>query len=350
MKIGLVRRGFSSTGGAEAYLLRLANGLVQAGHEVVLITSGNWPDKAWPLGEIIRLPGGTPDEFARAFLSRGFPVDVTFSLERVPGCDVYRAGDGVHAAWLRRRAVFEPAWKPWLRRLNPKHAALLRLEREVFQRAKMVIANSRMVADEIAHWHEYPAEKLRIIPNGIGASIPTIPVEEARQRLDIPAGAFCSLFVGTGWERKGLSTAVAAVKALDDAILVVAGRGPRQKYSSGSAIFLGPTGDLTGLFSAADVFVLPTIYDPFSNACLEALAAGLAVITTSANGFSEIITPGVHGDVVPPGDTQATAAALEKWRGRNREETRAACEALAAEYSIQKNVQETLKVLAEVVG
>ena len=47
--------------------------------------------------------------------------------------------------------------------------------------------------------------------------------------------------------------------------------------------------DLALLYAAADIFILPTLYDPFSNASLEALAAGLPVITTRGNGFSEVI-------------------------------------------------------------
>ena len=58
---------------------------------------------------------------------------------------------------------------------------------------------------------------------------------------------------------------------------------------------------MPALYAAVDVFVLPTIYDPFSNACLEALAAGLPVLTTTANGFAEILTPGVTGDTFTPG-------------------------------------------------
>jgi len=350
MKIGLVRRGFSGTGGAEAYLLRLAHGLVKAGHEPTLITSAEWPSDRWPGGRIVRLPGKTPSQFAKAFAETNFGVDLTFSLERVPGCDVFRAGDGVHAAWLQRRGAFESPWKRWFHQYNPKHFALMHLERQLFRSAKAVIANSRMVATEIRHWHGYPAEQIHIVPNGIGPALPRQDRALARQKLGLPAEAFCVLFVGTGWERKGLKFAIEAVERLGkDALLVVAGRGPQARYASAQARFLGPISDLSALFSAADVFTLPTIYDPFSNACLEALAAGLPVVTTTANGFSEIITPGIHGHVVEPGDVAALAGALEFWR-EPREDTDAVCRKLASRYTIERNVTETLVVLRRVVG
>jgi Glycosyltransferase len=98
-------------------------------------------------------------------------------------------------------------------------------------------------------------------------------------------------------------------------------------------------------FSAADVFTLPTIYDPFSNACLEAVAAGLPVVTTTANGFSEILEPGLHGETVEPGDVKALAEALESARNWNSEKTSQACRKLAESYSIERNVQATLDLL-----
>jgi UDP-glucose:(heptosyl)LPS alpha-1,3-glucosyltransferase len=112
---------------------------------------------------------------------------------------------------------------------------------------------------------------------------------------------------------------------------------------------LGIVQDLPALYTAADVFTLPTIYDPFSNACLEALAAGLPVVTTSANGFSEILTPGVHGHVVDPGDVQGLADALEFWKTRDPAKTAVDCMLLAKDYSIERNVETTLQVLREVI-
>src|SRR5436305_14910703 len=97
--------------------------------------------------------------------------------------------------------------------------------------------------------------------------------------------------------------------------LLVAGRGDARPYKTtrlrfwreDPVQFLGEVADLAPLYAAADIFILPTIYDPFSNACLEALASGLPVITTSENGFSEMIENGVNGSIV---DISSTSAAL----------------------------------------
>ena len=272
-------------------------------------------------------------------------------MERVPGCDVFRAGDGVHAAWLQRRDGFDPLWKRLTRWTNRKHSQILRLEREVFDPAntKAVIANSKMVRDEILARFSFPSDRVHVIYNGI-TSISSSPTRaEARRVWDIDEKTFCPLFLGTGWERKGLSTAIRAADCLEDTTLLVAGRGVADRYRGTNVRFLGPVKDIASLFAASDILVLPTWYDPFSNACLEALAAGLPVITTDANGFSEIIERGVHGDITASGDVHAIAELLDSWRIPGRcAEAREACLRLASEFSIEKNATETLRVLQSI--
>ncbi len=348
MKIGLVRRGHSATGGAEAYLLRLATALSSLGHEPVLITSTAWPKDRWINANLLRLPGNSPEEFASAFRSTQTDCDIHLSLERVPGCEVFRAGDGVHAAWLRRRDAFEPLWKRATRWMNPKHRQLLALEAQVFDPAntRAIIANSQLVRREILAASAFPTNRVHVVYNGL--SSPTLPAdrEQSREHFGIAPTALCALFVGSGWDRKGLRTALRAIERIKDATLLVAGRGPADAFYSPQARFVGPTSDLAALFGAADVFVLPTYYDPFSNACLEALAAGLPVITSPANGFSEVLTSDAFGTIVPEGDAKALSAALERWRDAEfRASGRPARLARAAEFSIERNARETLDVL-----
>ena len=109
--------------------------------------------------------------------------------------------------------------------------------------------------------------------------------------------------------------------------------------------FLGEVDDLSALYRAGDIFVLPTLYDPFSNACLEALASGMPVVTTSANGFSEIMTEGVHGSIVH-GKIDAVAEAIRYWsNAERREDARPVILELAAKYDISRNVARTLEIL-----
>ena len=133
--------------------------------------------------------------------------------------------------------------------------------------------------------------------------------------------------------------------------LLVAGRGKTQRYYKSRHVrFLGEVVDLLPIYAAADIFILPTIYDPFSNACLEALTCGLPVITTRANGFSEIIEHEVHGSIVDlPNDVVALSGALKFWSDEShRASARSTITERASQFDISKNVQQTLAILTQV--
>src|SRR6266487_6659853 len=171
LRIALVRRGYSRSGGAEAYLKRFANGIVKAGHEVQLVTTNEWPEDEWPFGSIKRLGGTTVIGFADELeqVRPQLQCDVLFSLERVWSCDVYRAGDGVHRSWLARRRKFEVPLKQFVRTLNRKHRDLLQLEESLLadRKAARVIVASEMVKNEIIDLYGYPADRIELIRNGV---------------------------------------------------------------------------------------------------------------------------------------------------------------------------------------
>ncbi len=370
MKIGLTRRGYSPTGGAEAYLRRFAAAVVEEGHDPVLFPTSRWD--AWPGRQLAALPGRSPKAYANAVRTamREGACDYLFSLERVWSCHAYRAGDGVHRAWLERRKRHEPFWRSWTRRFSGKHRELLALEAALFspEGAGQVIANSGMVRQEIIASYGYPAERIHVVYNGLPLVPEPLPGERARARAALGVHDHASpliLFAGSGWERKGLRYAIDAVNLLNAQPapagsaapqLLVAGRGSRRALPDSAHVrFLGPirsVSEMQTLYEAADLFLLPTLYDPFSNACLEALAAGLPVITTTANGFSEIIRPGEEGEAIDdPADVSALARALRDWIDSERLVTlRPRLRTLGARYSIEANVEATLALLQETRG
>ena len=139
-----------------------------------------------------------------------------------------------------------------------------------------------------------------------------------------------------------------AVARSDERVrLLVAGRGDERGLESPRVQFLGAVTDMSALYHAADIFLLPTIYDPFSNACLEALAAGLPVITTKANGFSEIMESGVHGTVLSdPTNIEDMCEAIALWSDPvRRREARISIANLADQFDISVNVEQTLEIL-----
>src|SRR5215467_10896794 len=171
IRIAFVRRGYSPSGGAEAYLKRLAEGIARAGHQVQLVTTNEWPEDQWPFGSIKRLGAtsviGFADELEQ--MRPWLLCDVLLSLERVWSCDVYRAGDGVHRAWLARRRKFEVPLKQFVRVASRKHRDLLQLEESLFEKRKAgrVIAASQMVTNEVIDLYRYPADKIDLVRNGV---------------------------------------------------------------------------------------------------------------------------------------------------------------------------------------
>src|SRR5437870_10170860 len=366
LSIVFVRRGYSPTGGAEAYLKRLARGVMEAGHDLQLVATHDWPDNEWPFGSITHLRSKSPIEFASELeqMRAQLRVDILFSLERVWSCDVYRAGDGVHRAWLERRRKFELPLKRFVRSLNSKHQDLLRLEQSLFSggNTKRVIAGSQMVKDEIVNLYGYSADKIDIVRNGVPLEKfrfgPELH-EKTRKELNLKPDQIALLFAGSGWERKGLLFAIEAAALCKDRKirLLVAGRGNARLHKTKRlrfwreepVQFLGEVADMLRIYAAADIFILPTIYDPFSNACLEALACGLPVITTRSNGFSEIIEDGVHGSIIDhAGNLVGLRDAIRFWSDTSRRiAARAANVEHASHFDISKNVEQTLDILIQ---
>jgi UDP-glucose:(heptosyl)LPS alpha-1,3-glucosyltransferase len=364
LRIAFVRRGYSRSGGAEAYLKRLADGVVRAGHEVQLITTDEWPEEQWSFGSIKRLRATTVIGFADELeqIRPQLHCDVLFSLERVWRCGVYRAGDGVHRAWLARRRKFEIPLKQFVRGASRKHRDLLQLEESLFEERKAgrVIAASQMLVSEITDMYRYPADNIDVVRNGVPLDKfrfdPRLR-EQSRAELNLKQDQIAVLFVGSGWERKGLLFAIEALALCQNRKmrLLVAGRGDARGYKTTRlrfwreepVHFLGEVADLAPVYAAADIFILPTIYDPFSNACLEALASGLPIITTRSNGFSEIIDEGMHGSIVDnPANLVALRDAIGFWSDSSRREAAHSVNVeRASQFDISKNVAQTLEIL-----
>jgi UDP-glucose:(heptosyl)LPS alpha-1,3-glucosyltransferase len=353
LNIGFVRRGFSRSGGAETYLRRLVRALAAAGHEATLFTSADWPDDQWPWGRIVRVKGMEPIAFADE-IERIDPrkhCDLLVSFERIWRCDFFRAGDGVHRSWLERRAQFDGALQKFARRLRRKDNEILQLETALLAKdgARRVIANSTMVLEDIVRHYARPAETIDLLRNGIRVSdFGPAPLKRqaARSQLGIGSNEIALLFAGSGWGRKGLRFAIAAAQKAGMRLLV-AGRGNQRRYRSQTVQFLGEMDDLRFPLAASDIFILPTIYDPFSNASLEAMAAGLPVITTRANGCSEIIDENIHGSLVErPDDIESLAVALCFWADpARRDNARSSLLECATQFDISRNVAEMLDLL-----
>ncbi|MBI5793266.1 MAG: glycosyltransferase family 4 protein [Rhodocyclales bacterium] len=324
MKLAIVRQKYTPFGGAERFVARALDALRAKGVDVSIIA------RQWQ-GDV---PGIRVDPFylGRTWRDAGFARGVRrliaerrFGLvqshERIPGCDIYRAGDGVHATWLELRGMPLDRFAPW-------HRYTLAAEAAMFGHPDLraVICNSRMVKDDIARRFGLPGDKLQVIYNGVDleAFHPRLRDEQGR-RLRAKTGVAPTtpviLFVGSGYERKGLPTLLRAMARMQrrDARLWVVGRDKQETLMRKLAqtlgvddrvMFLGAQTDVRPFYGAADLFALPTRYDPFPNAALEALACGLPLATTTTCGAAELVTA-ANGLVVAAGDVAALAAGLD---------------------------------------
>lgn len=335
LRVALVRQRYNPYGGAERFIERALPALERAGVELTLISRSS---QGWGARRSLTVDpfhaGNTWRDASFAAAARvaweagGF--DLVQSHERIAGCDIYRAGDGVHAEWLEiRRATAGRAERLGIA-LNPYHRYVCAAERRMFAhpRLRAVVCNSAMVRTEIEKRFGVPPGKLHVIHNGV--DLDHFHPERraalraaARAELGLGADAFLFLFVGSGFSRKGLDAAIGALARADDAKLhlAVAGRdrdAPRFAAQAAAAglggrvRLLGGREDVRPLYAAADCFLLPTRYDPFPNTALEALAMGLPVIAGKRSGAAEILQPGRNGWTCDPADVAGLAQLLRE--------------------------------------
>ncbi len=273
-----------------------------------------------------------------------------FSLDRITCPDVYRAGDGVHRAFLKTRGFT----------LNPLHFCYLWLEKRTFRNAKAIIANSEMVKKEIIDFYAIDPMKIKVIYNGVPIPPPPNKLQAKTKLSEI----FCFdkelpviLFVGSGFRRKGVEEFLHILAKLRRPFIsFVVGKEKRmsryQKLArrleiSDKVFFTGPRGDIDHFYEASDIFLFPTRYEPFSNVVLEALSYGDVVFTTRQNGASEILDENfvMHSpdnDVV----VEKIDRLLEDTKYLQEQQTKA--RKLSEKFSIERNVDETVKLLDKI--
>ncbi len=332
LRIALIRQRYTAYGGAERFLQRAMAGLGEQGVDITILA------REWEGGEPSALVRCAPFHLGRLWRDWGFRrcvcrhlrsggYDLVQSHERVPCCDLYRAGDGLHRVWLQQKArVLGPAARLW-QILSPYHHYVRAAERRLFEspRLRAVICNSRMVKEELLEHFAIPAERIHVIYSGVDCERfhprhKATHRQRLRERWNIPVQAPLFLFVGSGFQRKGLDGLLRAFARLPDtARLMVVGKDrhshryekqARRLHIGDRVCFAGPRDDVLPFYAAADALVLPTLYDPFPNVVLEAMAMALPVITSFKSGASDIIREGENGHLCDALDLEALSGAM----------------------------------------
>jgi UDP-glucose:(heptosyl)LPS alpha-1,3-glucosyltransferase len=352
VKLLVVVRPYAFHGGIERATAALVEALREHGHAIELLVPGGGVRPA-PAGVPVRRLRMPPLPSAARALAlvaavrlvlRSRRWDVVQSHERTLGQDVYRAGEGCHRAYLAA------AGRTGRRALH--HRVTLALERRVFATTPHVVAIAQAGAREIAAFYGVPPARLSVVYNGVDL-VRFHPDRRAEWRagaldeVGVPRDTWLALFVGSGFARKGLATALRGFAGLGDrsARLVVVGRGDRAPYArlaqnlgiAQRVVWLGPRPDVERWYASADVVALPSRYEPFGNVHLEALASGVPVVASARAGGAEVVADGC-GAVIDPDDAGALAQALSRLREGDRAGQARAARAAAEPYTYARQV------------
>jgi glycosyltransferase involved in cell wall biosynthesis len=202
------------------------------------------------------------------------------------------------------------------------------LERRLYRnRKKSLILISRRTAAALGTFYDR-TDKFPVVYLGLDQEIfnPASRLrlrDEARREFHLSLNQFALLLIGNDWRNKGLPVLLEAqvqLRELPLQLLVVGQDDPspygkliEQNQFKERVRFLPPRRDVVFYYAAADAYAGPSQEDTFALPPAEAMACGLPVITSIANGTSEIIDNGVDGFLMPdPADAKELAAMIRK--------------------------------------
>lgn len=213
-----------------------------------------------------------------------------------------------------------------------RHPLLARAEHALHRRMTAILANSTRVATELVGTEGVEIGRVGLIRNGIDLAAFERPHDRfgSRAALAVPAGALVLAIVANLIPYKGHADLLDALGLVGDRLgpswrLLVIGRDDgigaslRQQAQrlgiAGNILWLGERRDVPDLLRTADVGMLVSHEEGFSNAVIEGMAAGLAMIVTDVGGAREAVEDGVSGVVLPPRAVPALAEALATLAG-----------------------------------
>ena len=257
------------------------------------------------------------------------------SLWTTGECEVIHAHNGrmaLHAA-LARTLARRGTLVATQHFLTPARAARRGLRRLAGQAAHRLtgrairrhVAISRAVGDAMLARHEAPADRLRIVLNGVRdpQSQPVASRVETRAHLRLTDSTPLVVCLARLEPEKGLPTLIDAMtiaaRSLTSVVCLIAGEGSLDRHLRDRLAQISPPCPVRllgfvenplSLLAAADLCVLPSVAEPFGLSLVEAMALGIPIVSTRAGGPMEIVQEGKSGFLTPPGDAPALADAI----------------------------------------
>jgi UDP-glucose:(heptosyl)LPS alpha-1,3-glucosyltransferase len=371
MRIALIGRRFDAAGGGtERDLLLTAQILTAGGHQVTIYADEIRSRSdglalrqvaALPLGRALRLIS-----FALrvASLARREGAELILSFARGVNADVVRSGGGAHASYVRAARRWQTVTESATMQLSPYHRAQIALERaslksRYFRRA---IAVSEWVRQDLLKTFTLAPSKVVTLYNGVdlerfAPNHDKSLARRVRHVLAIPDDSWVIAFIGHGFARKGLRFLLDAWPLVNSrACLVVAGtdrataayrRHAVQLGIGERVIFVGACAHVEHLFAAVDALVLPSLFEPFGNVVMEAMAAGLPVLCSKLTGAAELI-PREFAELLigDPCDVVELAHRVDLLL-RRRGNAATVARAAAEQYTWQQYGTRLLKIISE---
>ena len=336
LKIAVLIRRFITTGGAEKYAVEVTKRLAKS-HDVHVFAQ-EWT--SFPQSHItfhrIPRPLSRPNFinqlffsfFTRRIIDPSF--DIIHSHERVTRFDVLTVHCPCYRGFITEQKNQWGKIKAWISVCtSPRHMAYLWLERKQFsyKKNRRFIAVSDKVKKDVQRNYPLPDDYFHLAYPGV--DMDQYNSERAKQwriqqrsRLGISDDEMVILFVGTEFKRKGLDTLLTAYTHLPKhkTRLVIAGGGDSKRYTARAqalgvldrVTFLGLVSDMGPIYAMSDVYVLPTLSDPYAMAPIEAMVFNVPTITSCPKfaGSSENIRHGEALLINNPQDPEEIAKAM----------------------------------------
>jgi UDP-glucose:(heptosyl)LPS alpha-1,3-glucosyltransferase len=379
--------------GAERYCVNLFRGLQKLGHRVTVIGEAIDDELREEVDflpvQVNKLTSWTKN---RSFsencgrLIRSQSFDVVHGLSRVEGLDTFRLTDPMQTHWVN--VWYRHPFHRWIQHLNPRHRILFDLERHLYQPrgVRRVIVQSKLDARLLTEYFGVDESRICRIMNGVDTRVFNLDVRKERASVRAELFShFCLnpgrdypqrtsirfhdddspllVFASMDFRRKGLDTLLLAMARMKnrDATLLVLGNGNIPRYQRKAArlgigrrvLFAGRQLSIQRFYGAGDLFVLPTIYEPFPNVNLEAMACGTPVITSATAGGADIIEPGRNGYVIPdPWSVDLLAEQIDYHLGLPESVKQAmslACWQTASQLRVEDNARRVVEVFEDVL-
>ncbi len=375
MHIALVRRCYSlKKAGAERYCVNLSRQLQRLGHRVTIIGETIDPE----LRDQIEFLPVKVNHFASWTKNRSFAAnvdqvvkqhrfDIVHGLSRTPAVDTFRLTDPLQAHWLN--VFYRQGWVNKLQRWNPRHRAILEIERSVYQsdRVRRYITQSKLDTRLLIEYYGVPEEKIVRVSNGVDTAQfnPQVRSESqaVREELGVQPDEPMLTFASMDFRRKGLGPLLKAITLCRTPRikLLVLGNGDSRTYGrmasdlglQNRVIFAGRQSSMPRFYGAGDLFVLPTIYEPFPNVNLESMACGTPVLTSETAGGADIIRVGENGYLVAqPDAVHDMAECIDHHLGLSTDKRQAMaehCWQTAQGMTVELNARNTLAVFEDVI-